>query len=150
MSNTMHSGIKYTEAPPEIGAAIRASVVIPDEFPSPDELRRELKRSITIRLDPDVYEWFKLPGAGYQTRINAVLRAYMTSQQKGKIGSGYFLQAVKSAPASGYYIVAKKHLAVTGKIKKLVAKKASRVVGKMTTTSKGKAKGKTTRRSAKA
>jgi hypothetical protein len=27
-----------------------------------------------------VYAWFKLPGPGYQTRINAVLRAYMTAQ----------------------------------------------------------------------
>jgi len=35
------------------------------------------KESITIRLDPDVLSWFRNFGKGYQTRINAVLRAYM-------------------------------------------------------------------------
>lgn len=34
------------------------------------------KTSISLRLDADVLEWFKAQGAGYQTRINAVLRAY--------------------------------------------------------------------------
>jgi uncharacterized protein (DUF4415 family) len=35
------------------------------------------KESVTIRLDPDVLEYFRRPGAGYQTRINAVLRLWM-------------------------------------------------------------------------
>ncbi len=34
------------------------------------------KSSISLRLDQDVLEWFKAQGAGYQTRINAVLRAF--------------------------------------------------------------------------
>jgi len=34
------------------------------------------KRQVTLRLDPDVLNWFKDQGAGYQTRINAVLRSY--------------------------------------------------------------------------
>jgi uncharacterized protein (DUF4415 family) len=34
------------------------------------------KTSISLRLDADVLEWFKSTGPGYQTRINAVLRAY--------------------------------------------------------------------------
>jgi len=55
--------------------------VIPDDFPSPEQIRRELKRTITIRLDPDVYEWFQLPGPGYQTRINAVLKAYVNAKR---------------------------------------------------------------------
>jgi uncharacterized protein (DUF4415 family) len=38
------------------------------------------KRTITIRLDADVVDWFKLQGKGYQTRINAVLRMYKNSQ----------------------------------------------------------------------
>jgi uncharacterized protein (DUF4415 family) len=29
-----------------------------------------------LRIDADVLEWFKAQGTGYQTRINAVLRAY--------------------------------------------------------------------------
>ncbi|MGN7611131.1 BrnA antitoxin family protein [Magnetococcales bacterium HHB-1] len=36
----------------------------------------EPKRQITLRLDADVLEWFRSQGRGYQTQINAVLRAY--------------------------------------------------------------------------
>jgi uncharacterized protein (DUF4415 family) len=34
------------------------------------------KTSISLRLDQDVLDWFKAQGPGYQTRINAVLRAF--------------------------------------------------------------------------
>lgn len=34
------------------------------------------KASIALRLDTDVLAWFKAQGPGYQTRINAVLRAF--------------------------------------------------------------------------
>jgi uncharacterized protein (DUF4415 family) len=34
------------------------------------------KRSVSLRIDVDVLEWFKSKGAGYQTRINSVLRAF--------------------------------------------------------------------------
>ena len=34
------------------------------------------KTSISLRVDQDVLEWFKAQGAGYQTRINLVLRAF--------------------------------------------------------------------------
>jgi uncharacterized protein (DUF4415 family) len=34
------------------------------------------KASIALRVDVDVLEWFKSQGPGYQTRINAVLRAF--------------------------------------------------------------------------
>lgn len=34
------------------------------------------KTSISLRVDADVLEWFKAQGPGYQTRINAVLKAY--------------------------------------------------------------------------
>jgi uncharacterized protein (DUF4415 family) len=34
------------------------------------------KKLLSIRLDEDVVDWFKAQGKGYQTRINAVLRAY--------------------------------------------------------------------------
>jgi uncharacterized protein (DUF4415 family) len=41
----------------------------------------ESKTAVTIRLDRQVVEWFKKQGPGYQTRINALLRAYMESQK---------------------------------------------------------------------
>jgi len=34
------------------------------------------KASISLRLDADVLQWFKAQGPGYQTRMNAVLRAF--------------------------------------------------------------------------
>jgi uncharacterized protein (DUF4415 family) len=34
------------------------------------------KELVSLRVDQDVLEWFKSKGAGYQTRINAVLKAY--------------------------------------------------------------------------
>lgn len=34
------------------------------------------KTAISLRLEQDVLEWFKAQGPGYQTRINAVLRAF--------------------------------------------------------------------------
>lgn len=35
------------------------------------------KQQVTLRLDPDVLAWFKAQGPGYQTRINAALRAFV-------------------------------------------------------------------------
>jgi uncharacterized protein (DUF4415 family) len=43
----------------------------------------EPKRAISLRLDADVLEFFKAQGKGYQTRMNAVLRAYMEARKKG-------------------------------------------------------------------
>ena len=40
------------------------------------------KRVVSIRLDQDVVDWFKKQGGRYQTRINAVLRAYMKSHRR--------------------------------------------------------------------
>jgi len=36
-----------------------------------------VKRMVSIRLDGDVVDWYKGEGPGYQTRMNAVLKAYM-------------------------------------------------------------------------
>lgn len=53
-----------------------------DEFFENAELRLPEKKSVTIRLDADVLEWFKKQGKGYQTRINKLLRAYMETHAK--------------------------------------------------------------------
>jgi uncharacterized protein (DUF4415 family) len=34
------------------------------------------KASVSLRVDSDVLAWFKAQGRGYQTRMNAVLRAF--------------------------------------------------------------------------
>lgn len=66
-------------------AAIRKAVENdPDSFvPDAAWLRRarlvmpQRKETVTLRLDPDVLSWFRREGRGYQTRINAVLRAFV-------------------------------------------------------------------------
>jgi uncharacterized protein (DUF4415 family) len=40
------------------------------------------KAQITLRVDADVLEWFREKGAGYQSRMNAVLRAYKQAHER--------------------------------------------------------------------
>ena len=40
------------------------------------------KSQLTIRIDSDVLEWYRRQGPGYQTRINALLRAYMQEHRR--------------------------------------------------------------------
>lgn len=43
------------------------------------------KEALSIRLDPDIIDFFRQGGRGYQTRINAVLRSYV-DQARNKAG----------------------------------------------------------------
>jgi uncharacterized protein (DUF4415 family) len=59
-----------------------------DEGPLPEDWENSViiglppaKHDVHIRLDGDVIEWFKRSGRGYQTRINAVLRAFVESRR---------------------------------------------------------------------
>jgi uncharacterized protein (DUF4415 family) len=40
------------------------------------------KTQIALRVDSDVLAWFKTQGRGYQTRINALLRAYVDAHRQ--------------------------------------------------------------------
>ena len=39
------------------------------------------KAQLTLRVDSDVLDWFRKQGQGYQTKINALLRAYMNAHK---------------------------------------------------------------------
>lgn len=39
------------------------------------------KQQLTIRFDADIVEWFKAKGKGYQSHMNAVLRAYVDAKR---------------------------------------------------------------------
>jgi uncharacterized protein (DUF4415 family) len=39
------------------------------------------KALLSLRIDSDVIEWFRQQGAGYQSRMNALLRAYMEAHK---------------------------------------------------------------------
>jgi uncharacterized protein (DUF4415 family) len=61
------------DAAPELGEAWFAKAVV---------ISPETKELISMRIDPDVLAWFKARGKGYQTRMNAVLRAYVKAQTR--------------------------------------------------------------------
>ena len=44
---------------------------------------RPIKKQITARVDADVLLWLKSQGKGYQSRMNAILRAAMLSASDG-------------------------------------------------------------------
>ncbi len=59
---------------PSLGPAFweRARVVFPEGR----------KQQLTLRLDAEVVAWFKAQGKGYQTRMNAVLRAFYEARRE--------------------------------------------------------------------
>ncbi|MDZ7683868.1 MAG: BrnA antitoxin family protein [Gammaproteobacteria bacterium] len=62
--------------------------ITPEEF-ARSALRKGLrpvpkKRQVTLRIDEDVLDWFRAQGRGYQTRINAVLRAFVDANERGE------------------------------------------------------------------
>ena len=40
------------------------------------------KTPISIRVDPEVLDWFRAAGPGYQTRMNAVLRRHVAAAKR--------------------------------------------------------------------
>ena len=62
----------------------------PDAYPSDEQFWKDAKivwptrkAVVTMRLDTDLLEWLRRQ-RGYQTRINAILRAYMNAQVSGR------------------------------------------------------------------
>ena len=52
-----------------------------DFFANAEVKMPKKKITVTMRIDPDVLDWFKSFGKGYQTRMNAVLRSYMDAKR---------------------------------------------------------------------
>jgi uncharacterized protein (DUF4415 family) len=73
LRNLKDEEIDYSDIPELDEAFFEKAVIV---LPQP-------KASVSIRLDQEVLDWFKSQGKGYQTRINALLRAYMEAQTKG-------------------------------------------------------------------
>lgn len=55
---------------------------LPDDFFTSGEVVFTPKQPISLRVDEDILAWFKSKGPRYQSRMNAVLRAYMTAKRK--------------------------------------------------------------------
>ena len=63
--------IKFTKDAPRTSTADWANAVAHRGLPLPSR-----KAQIALRVDSDVLAWFREQGAGYQTRMNAVLKAF--------------------------------------------------------------------------
>ena len=48
--------------------------------------KKPTKRQLTIRLDPEVVEYFQSQGKGWQTKINEVLADYVSSHSENDPG----------------------------------------------------------------
>ena len=59
-----------------------------EEFFKNATIRMPVKKSsVTLRVDKEVLEWFKSQGKGYQSRMNAVLKAYVKAQREQRKAS---------------------------------------------------------------
>lgn len=65
----------YQDAPEDVIEAFKSAKRIEDTVPPPTELVRK-KRSVTIRLDADVVEWFEQQSGQYQKLINEASRRF--------------------------------------------------------------------------
>lgn len=70
----------------ELERAIRADPDDPANDPSfwqhAELVHPVAKQRITLRVDRDVLEFFRTGGRGYQTRVQAVLRAYVQAHSR--------------------------------------------------------------------
>jgi uncharacterized protein (DUF4415 family) len=57
---------------------------------------RPIKQPVALRIDADVIAWLKAQGAGYQSRINSILRREMMQAGPSKTNSG----AVVASPSA--------------------------------------------------
>lgn len=56
---------------------------LPDDFWDDAEVvLPKAKKAISLRVDPDVLDFFKQQGGGHLTRMHAVLKAYVEAQKK--------------------------------------------------------------------
>jgi uncharacterized protein (DUF4415 family) len=55
---------------------------LPDDFWTEADVVAPLKQAVSLRVDQDVLEWFRAQGPRYQTRMNAVLRSYVSQAKR--------------------------------------------------------------------
>jgi uncharacterized protein (DUF4415 family) len=65
------SAVQFSNDAPATTADDWAKAVAHKGLPMPVK-----KEQIALRVDSDVISWFRAQGAGWQTRMNAVLRSY--------------------------------------------------------------------------
>ena len=83
-----------------LGALKDPQIVVDDDAPAwtPEMFARAVvkrgldtpptKTLLSLRVDSDVVEWFRAQGRGYQSRMNALLRAYMDAHRQSRKRAG--------------------------------------------------------------
>jgi uncharacterized protein (DUF4415 family) len=71
---TPESEIRFTKDAPRTSPADWAEAVAHRGLPVPAR-----KEQIALRVDAEVLAWFRAQGAGWQTRMNEVLKAYQSA-----------------------------------------------------------------------
>ena len=82
---SMRAALGAAEVPqPRYAVADDPDTFIPDRewFKHAKIVMPKPKEAVTLRLDPDVLTYFRKAGRGYQTRINAVLKAFVESRAR--------------------------------------------------------------------
>lgn len=79
---TREEDIDYAEIP-EVTAEQFARGLVHRGLPL-----RPHKEQVSLRIDADVLDWFRSQGRGYQSRMNALLRAYMEAHRRETRPSG--------------------------------------------------------------
>ncbi|MCF2905659.1 BrnA antitoxin family protein [Octadecabacter sp. CECT 8868] len=88
MSNTKRASLDELRAMKDRGEIASPTesaeaVDLPDDFWANAEIETpKAKIAISMRVDPDVLEYFKGQGNGHLTRMHAVLRAYVDAHKK--------------------------------------------------------------------
>jgi len=82
ISNKSQTDWKRVDAQNDEDIDLTETPEIPTEMFARAIVRRGLKKAprktqLTLRIDSEVLDWYKRQGAGYQTKINALLRSYM-------------------------------------------------------------------------
>ncbi len=72
--------IQFDEDSPRTQTEDWAAAIVHKGLPYPRK-----KTQIALRLDDDVLTWFKAQGPGYQTRINAILKAYKEAHEQNQV-----------------------------------------------------------------
>jgi len=88
MTNTTRLSLSEIKAKKATGdvqspAPNAPEIDLPDDFWDEAEIvDRSTKRSVHLRVDQDVFAYFKAEGSGHLTRMNAVLRSYVEAKTK--------------------------------------------------------------------
>jgi uncharacterized protein (DUF4415 family) len=72
LAGLREDAIDYSDIPPLDDEFFRTAKLL---MPQP-------KKPVALRLDADVLDWLKRQGRGYQSRVNAILRAYMATERR--------------------------------------------------------------------